>query len=101
MPGIVIENLGDGDNCIKLVDNELWDQIAALDHDTDVDVYAEIVKCLCSADPEITYPPYPEFENAPVRKGKVIRCLYTQDFVIERPDEEINFGLIRGVLTLP
>jgi hypothetical protein len=101
MPGIVIEDLGGGDNCINFVDDELWDQIVALDRGIKADTYAEIVKCLCSADPELKYPPYPQFENAPMRKGKVLRCLYTQDFVIELPDEEIEVGRIRGVLTLP
>jgi hypothetical protein len=100
--GIVMFDLSGGDFAVHFVNRERWEQIrethAAIDESESrwENRFNEIVGWLtCDDETEINAP-----TDAPVRRGSLLKTIYTQTFVIESVNGGVE-GRLLGVLTLP
>ena len=98
--GIVVNNLGGGDASYTFVDEERWSQIVALNDTLNEPgglkrgPLMEVVMWLTSAPGEEVDPP----PNPPEPRGKILKQVFTQTFVMEAVDLQ---GTLIGILTYP
>jgi hypothetical protein len=101
--GILMFDLGGGDNAFHFVDEERWDQIKAAQHAIVhaergwKDKFVDLTRWLTSDNsPETCHP-----EGAPDRKGKLLASYFCQSYVLETSDGILPVqGELLGILTL-